>query len=274
MKIGEQLREAAQLINSDEGQLASEVLMRHILRVDRTGLYLAMEEEISPEQEAAFWGLVKRLKGGEALAYIIGHKEFYGVNFLVTPDTLIPRPETELVVDKVIELAKSYPEPYIADIGTGSGAIAISLALALPQAKIIATDISSQALMVANKNSQQYHTEDRVTLLEGDLLSPLPGPVDIIVANLPYVKSSEIPPESCEPKIALDGGEDGLELIGRLVKESHGLFRDSIVIEIGQGQQAQIEEMLTESFPGKPAQFYRDLNGIERLAVLSIQAIY
>lgn len=269
MKVRECLSRARKTRGCSDSQIEAEVLLRHVLGVDRTELYLAMDEDIGLEREICFWRLVQRLCDGEPLSYITGHKEFYGTDLLVSPATLIPRPETELLVDKVIKLARDCHEPVIADIGTGSGAIAISLAIALPQATIIATDISPEALAVARDNCRRQHLEKRIVLLEGDLLSPLAEPVDFIAANLPYVSSTELSHKSHEPRMALDGGKDGLEKISRLIKESHGYFRNSLVMEIGEGQQPRVEEALIKTFPGKEPQFCRDLRGVERIVVLS-----
>ena len=149
-------------------------------------------------------------------AYITGHREFYGLDFAVNSSVLVPRPETELLVEKALELARERSLSTIADIGTGCGAIAVSLAVNLPQTRIYATDISAPALEVALSNCRKHGVTDRVTLLEGDMLAPLPEPVDLIVANLPYVREPEMTGVNTlgfEPPLALNGGPDGLDKI-------------------------------------------------------------
>ena len=200
--------------NIEDARLESELLLRHTLKISQVQLYLDLDHELSPNHERTFWQLIKRRLGGEPTAYITEHREFYGLDFYVDPDVLIPRPESELLVETALDLIQNRPVPTIAEIGTGCGAIAISLALELPQAKIYATDISALALKVALFNCQRHGVVDRICLLHGDMLNPLPEPVDLIVANLPYVSKLEMPDSAnFEPLLALDGGSDGLEKI-------------------------------------------------------------
>ena len=191
--------------------------------IDRIQLYLDLDRELSPEKDEAFRQLLERRLSGEPAAYITGHREFYGLDFYVDPRVLIPRPESELLVEKALGLAQEHTLSTIADVGTGCGAIAISLALKLPQAKIYATDISAPALEVARFNCQK-HGVQKICLLQGDMLDPLPEPVDLIVANLPYVRESELAGVRFEPRLALDGGSDGLGKIRRLCRQAGGNF--------------------------------------------------
>jgi release factor glutamine methyltransferase len=247
--------------------LESELLLRQALKLSRVELYLDFDLKLSPQQETAFWGLVKRRLAGEPTAYISGHREFYGLDFAVTPSVLIPRPETELLVEKAINLARSYSLPTIADIGSGCGAIAISLALKLPRAKIYATDISASALKVARANCLKHSVTNRVSFLQGNMLEPLPRPVDLIVSNLPYVKEKEISDDSFEPVLALNGGVDGLESIRRLCHQLGGKLRPGgyLLLEIGQGQKVAVTSLLRGLFPLAEIEVTPDLSGIERV---------
>lgn len=198
--------------NIEDAPLECELLLRHALGISRVQLYIDLNHELSPELEESFWNLVKRCLSGEPTAYITGHREFYGLDFHIDPSVLIPRPESELLVEKCLSLAQNHTVSTIAEIGTGCGAIAISLALNLPQTKIYATDISAPALRVALLNCKKHGVVNRICLLQGNMLDPLPEPVDLIIANLPYVKESELlNSANFEPLLALNGGSGGLE---------------------------------------------------------------
>jgi len=256
--------------NIEDAALECELLLRHTLRISRVQLYSDLDHEISPEQEETFQHLIERRLNGEPTAYITGHREFYGLDFYVDPSVLIPRPESELLVEKALELAQNHTAPTIAEIGTGCGAIAVSLALNLPQAKVYATDISSPALKVALSNCQKHGVANRIRLLQGDMLDPLPEPVDIIVTNLPYVKESEINAEGFEPSLALNGGSDGLEKIRRLCLQlSNKLYPTGcLLLEIGQGQSRAVANFLHSLFPSAKIETTPDLSGIERVVSL------
>ena len=251
--------------------LEAELLLRHVLKINRTQLYLDLEQELSPQDEKAFGHLVERRLSGEPSAYIIGNREFYGLDFYVDSNTLIPRPESELLVETALTLARNRQLHTIADIGTGCGAIAVSLALELAQAKIYATDISPAALEVAAINCRRHGVDDRVSLLQGDMLEPLPEPVDLIIANLPYVGESELTP-SFEPLIALDGGADGTEIIAKLCLQTKGKLSGggSLLLEIGAGQSEAITALLRHLFPDSNVDVFTDLGGIERVVSLSL----
>ncbi|GAI02081.1 unnamed protein product, partial [marine sediment metagenome] len=216
-----------------------------------------------------------RRLNGEPTAYITGHREFYGLDFYVDPRVLIPRPESELLVETALGLAQNHPLFTIAEIGTGCGAIAISLALSLPEAKIYATDISAAALEVALVNCQKHGVIDRVHLLQGDMLDPVPEPVDLIIANLPYVKQSKLAPMSparFEPLLALDGGSDGTERIRQLCRQvdSKLLPGGFLLLEIGQGQRGAVIAFLHTIFPDGEIEVVPDLSGIDRVISLSL----
>ena len=259
--------------NVDDPSLESELLLRQVLNISRIELYLKLDHELSPEQGEKFWSLIKRRLLHEPTAYITGHREFYGVDFYVNPDVLIPRPESELLVEKTLEMAQSYPIPTIAEVGTGCGAVAISLALNLPQAEIYAIDISTAALEVALLNCQKHGVVNRVSFLEGDMLDSLSGPVDLIVANLPYVREAELSQVSTlnfEPFLALNGGPDGLEKIRRLGTQISDKLRPGgcLLLEVGQGQRRAVTAFLRNLFPSAKIEVTPDLSGIDRVVSL------
>lgn len=256
----------------EDAPLEAELLLRHTLKIDRTRLYLDLDQELSPEGFFAFGHLVERRLSGEPTAYITGRREFYGLEFYVNPHTLIPRPESELLVETALRLSQSQPVSTIADIGTGCGAIAVSLALELPRTRIYATDISLPTLEVALVNCQRHSVTDRIRLLQGDMLKPVPEPIDLIVANLPYVKESELTPQNFEPLLALDGGAEGTESIARLCRQAKSKLAGggSMLLEIGAGQGETITGLLKSLFPDGAVEVSRDFSGIERVISLSL----
>ena len=289
------LREALQSITQTlrraeiaDASVEAEVLLGHALGMSKTGLYTGPERSLSLAEEERLRRLVRRRLDHEPAAYILGQCEFYGTDFCVDCDTLIPRPETELLVQEAIELVRRVSRQgegcTIADIGTGCGAIAISLALALPRAKIYATDISPSALMVAEVNCRRHGVNGRVELLQGNLLEPLPEAVDMIVANLPYVKDREFVDLSLEirehePMIALAGGRDGLDKIREMLEQMRGkggVHLDEwpayLLLEIGQGQGEMVASLVNEHFPQASIELIPDLGGVERVAKINLEA--
>ena len=259
--------------NIEDTSLECELLLRHTLKISRVQLYLDLNCELSPKQEKTFRHLINRRLNGEPTAYITEHREFYGLDFYVDSRVLIPRPESELLVEMALNLAQNRTVSTIADIGTGCGAIAISLALNLPQAKIYATDISTAALDVARLNCQQHGVLSRIHLRQGDMLDPLPEPVDLIVANLPYVKEPEllsISPLNFEPRLALNGGSDGLEKIQQLCRQASSKLRPEgcLFMEIGQGQSNAVTTSLRNLFPSAKIELVSDLSSIDRVVSL------
>jgi release factor glutamine methyltransferase len=261
--------------NIEDALLESELLLRHVLKISQTQLYLDLDRELSPKQEKTFRNLIRRRLKGEPTAYITGHREFYGLDFRVNPDVLIPRPESELLVEKALQIARHHSLATIAEIGTGCGAIAISLAINLPRAKIYATDISAPALKVARTNCQKHGVTRRVHLLPGNMLDPLPETVDLIAANLPYVKESELPvyfPVSFEPVLALNGGPDGLDKIRQLSRQLNDKLRPGgyLLLEMGQGQQKAVTTLLSRLFPSAQIEVIPDLSSIDRVVSLCL----
>ena len=260
--------------NIENAPLECELLLRHTLKLSRTQLYLDLDQESNPKQEEAFRGFIKRRLNGEPTAYITGHREFYGLDFYVDHRVLIPRPESEQLVEIALSLAKNHHLLTTAEIGTGCGAIAISLSLSLPEAKIYATDISAPALKVALFNCQKHRVIDRVYLLQGDMLDPVPEPVDLIIANLPYVKESElarISPAKFEPLLALNGGSDGTQRIRKLCRQVGSKLRPNgyLLLEIGQGQGRAVTTFLHTLFPNGEIRVMSDLGGIDRVVSLT-----
>ncbi len=261
--------------NIEDATLESELLLRHTLKISRVQLYLDLDSELNSRQEKSFWQLIDRRLNGEPSAYITGYREFYGLDFYVDSSVLIPRPESELLVETALKLAQNRTIATIAEVGTGCGAIAISLALNLPPAKIYATDISAAALKTALLNCQQHGLADRICLRQGDLLDPLPEPVDLIVTNLPYLKESELPAvysANFEPLLALNGGSDGLEKIRRLCRQANNrLCPDGyLLLEIGQGQSGAVTGLLASLFPSAKVAVTPDLGGIDRVVSLTL----
>jgi release factor glutamine methyltransferase len=254
----------------EDSTLEAEILLRHVLKITRPQLYQRLDEEINSADEDSYYQLIERRRQGEPTAYITGHREFYGLDFYVNRNVLIPRPESELLVEKALEITSSRDIAIIVDVGTGCGAIAISLAKNLTETRIYATDISLPALKVAESNCRRHSVADRIELLQGDMLEPLSGPVDLIVANLPYVRKSEVMdsgPLSFEPVLALDGGRDGLSAIERLCRQAKEKITPGggILLEIGEGQANTVNDIIRELFPDARIEITGDYAGIERV---------
>lgn len=215
---------------------------------------------------------MQRRVAGEPLAYITGHREFYGLDFVVSPAVLIPRQETELLVDAALDFARGNADDSIsiADVGTGSGAIAVAVAHSLPQAHVHATDCSAAALQVAERNCRKHGVANRVSLLHGDLLDPLPLGVDLIVSNPPYIASRllpELPREvRREPQLALDGGEHGLDVIGRLIKQAPAKLNAGgrLILEISPEQLEAVRELARTFLPDAVVEHRNDLLELAR----------
>jgi release factor glutamine methyltransferase len=250
--------------------LEGEVFLRHILNLSRAKLYIDLNVAFDPAKKTNLDGLIKRRLEGEPLAYIINSREFYGLELFVDNRVLIPRPETELLVEESIRFCNGRPNVVLADIGTGSGAISISLAVHLPEVKIYATDISPQALEVARFNAQKQGVETRLTFLSGDLLEPIQTRLDAVIANLPYVKTSDwefMPSAAFEPRLALDGGESGLEQLFRLIDQLQNKVNPGgcVLLEIGMGQADAVTDYLKRAFPVARINVIKDLAEIERV---------
>ncbi|SHJ23115.1 peptide chain release factor N(5)-glutamine methyltransferase [Desulfofundulus thermosubterraneus] len=264
----------------DAAPLEAEVLLAHVTGMDRVGLYREAGRLLTREEEEKFQELLQRRAAGEPVAYLTGCREFMGLSFRVTRDVLIPRPETELLVETALELlgrGDGARELLLADVGTGSGAIAVSLAHYLGKGTIYATDISPAALAVATENARRHRVAGHIIFLAGDLLSPLqkvlpPGSLSLVAANLPYIPSAAVGrlmPDVAryEPHLALDGGCDGLELYRRLVPQARELLAPGgyLLMEIDPSQAPLMARLLPEGT--WCYQVRRDLASRERLVV-------
>ena len=261
-------------VSGADARLEAEVLLAHATGFTRTGLYRELARPINKQARQRYEALVERRLRHEPLAYIVGHKEFYGLDLLVDRRVLIPRPETEMLVEIAVERLRDGP-CLIADIGTGSGALAVALATHLPKATVYAVDSSHEALEVARENVRRHGMEARVLLLHGDLLEPLAGPVDAIVANLPYIPSARLAglqPEvaQSEPLEALDGGADGLAVYRRLLALSPVKLRPGgfLLAEIDAEQSQAAKTLAALLFPTAMTAVIPDYAGLPR--VLSI----
>jgi release factor glutamine methyltransferase len=275
---GRTLREAG----VSDAAAEAELLISHVLGMSKTQLYMQPEIQLTLTERERLHDLVRRRLDHEPAAYILGHLEFYGNDFCVDYRTLIPRPETELLVERAIKIGRCMSEPErritIADVGTGCGAIAISLALALPRAEIYATDASAPALQVADMNCRRYAVDGRVKLLHGNLLEPLPQLADMVVANLPYVRDGELaglPPEiqDYEPMLALSGGEDGLDKVRQMLQQMPGkLSREArCLLEVGQGQAETAASLIRKHFPQAGVESIADPGGIQRVVEATLR---
>jgi len=278
LNIKDALHKAACLLEKKSiktARLDAEVLLAYVLKCERYKLYVDFEKEITEKQASDFFSLIERRRLSYPVAYLVGKKEFMGIEFDVTEEVLIPRPDTEILVETAIDIMKEMGNEILAvDVGTGSGAIAVSIAYFLSNIQIIATDISEEALKIAEQNAKKHNVADKITFLKGSLLNPILENcinVDIIVANLPYIPSCDILNLSkevrYEPKIALDGGEDGLAYYRELLPQAHAALQQSgyLLIEIGCGQGEKICSLAGVDWDKK---IYKDLAGRERLVVL------
>jgi release factor glutamine methyltransferase len=229
--IQQTLRDAASRLAAagiDTARLDAEVLLRHVLRLDRTQLFLRYPEPMPAEAIEPFAVLVERRLAGEPVAYLTGAREFMGLPFRVGPGVLVPRPDTEPLVEWALDWLRNRPAATVVDIGTGSGAIAVSVAAHAPESftgRIMAVDLSPDALAIAQENADALLSRERrarLTVLQGSLTQPLSAPVDLLLANLPYLTPEQIadnPALDAEPRLALDGGADGLDLVREVIAD-------------------------------------------------------
>jgi release factor glutamine methyltransferase len=251
----------------------AEAFLIGILAQNRAWLLAHLEDSVPSREAGCYSSLLEQRASGQPVQYIQGACEFYGFPFRVTPDVLIPRPETEILVEKAILLARATDQPRILDIGTGSGAIAVALAKHVTGAHVVATDISRAALDIAKWNAGQNEVRDRICFLEGDLLEPVAGEqFAIVVSNPPYVAQHDrdsLPVEvrDFEPALALFAGEDGLAIYRKLIPAAFTALVAGgfVVLEIGYGQEDSVHTLLTSAGFAE-IEFTRDLQGIPRVA--------
>ena len=284
--IRETLTQATQQLTQaglQHPRLEAQVLLGHVLEVERATLYTYPNRQLTTEQEQRFNALLARRAQGEPVAYLTGHKEFYSLDFLVDSRVLIPRPETEHLVDEALKVIQNRlqagQQPIVADIGTGSGIIPITLAVQEPRLPYLyACDISSAALQVAHLNCQLHHVEQRVRLLQGNLLDPLPEPVDVLTANLPYVGTDEMSMldtdvRDYEPHLALFSGPQGLDLLQRFLLDAQqpGKLKPgaTLLLEIGYQQREPLTQLLQKIWPSASFRFMQDYGGYDRLLCIN-----
>lgn len=286
LKGMEVLRKGQRILESHNipaSRLEAELLMAHMLKCQRHDLYLMRDWDLDDAQAQRFFDLIYRRCEGCPIQYITNRQEFMGLEFYVDHRVLIPRADTEILVEHVIKRLSQREEPvHILDVGTGSGAIAVSLAIFLPGVRITAIDISAGALDVAKLNACRHGVQDRIAFLEGDLFSPLYGHYDVrsfdaVVSNPPYIPTQEIEGldrhiRDYEPRIALDGGHDGLKFYSRLAGEGLDWLKAGglLAVEVGYGQAQKVKSMLESTGCYGDIAIEKDLAGIERV-VLAIR---
>jgi release factor glutamine methyltransferase len=282
--VAQTLLQAAQTLSDagcDAPRLDAEVLLAHVLEQDRAWLYAHPEYSLDPNQFGDYQALIARRAEREPAAYLTGHKEFFGLDFVVTPGVLIPRPETERLVEialQMLEAGSSSETPAIVDVGTGSGAIAVALATHARAAHVVAADISAAALVIARQNVIRHGVAGRVDCLQGDLLAPLKGPFHLIVANLPYLSRADLaaaPPEVArwEPRLALEAGPDGLTDIRRLLATAASRLcpAGALLAEIGAGQGADVLALANQHFPRATVEIAQDYAGLDRVLIARLR---
>ena len=271
---------------SDTPQLDAIVLLSHVLGVNKAWLYAHPTRELTESEITQYEALVRRRMRSEPVAYLIGVKSFYGLDIAVDRNVLIPRPETELLVDRVLDYLGSLEGAghrlSVADVGTGSGAIAVALAANLPDLTVYAVDVSDAALAVAAQNVERHGVDGRVQLLSGQLLDPLSTQVDVIVANLPYIATADLDTlprqvRDYEPGLALDGGADGLAVIADLLAtlalpqgRSKLLPGGRVYLEIGAGQGDAARALVQDLLPDAEVAIAQDYAELDRLLIVAL----
>jgi release factor glutamine methyltransferase len=279
MTVGDAIAWGAELLDESDAPIRNSrsdatLLLRHVLAIPHAEIYAYRERPLTALQTEAFNALIQQRLHGAPMQYLTGEQEFFGLPFRVTPDVLIPRPETEHLVEAAIARLQHHPAPRIADVGTGSGIIAVALAHALPHASIVALDISPAALAVATQNAHHNHVAERICFVESDLLARAAEETfDAIVSNPPYIALSERPTlpvevRDYEPASALFAGPTGLEFYRRLIPSAHALLVPGgwLIMEIGHGQRDAIRSLL-EDQAWSTVEFIPDLQAIPRVAL-------
>jgi len=257
----------------ESARLEAEILLAHVLGCKRIDLYVRSEEQPADDKRTTFRELIKKRVDGCPVAYLVGQREFFQLNFAVTPAVLIPRPETELLVIEAIRLLKGKESSRVLDIGTGSGCIALSIAKQCPAARITASDKSEQALAIATRNAATHRLGEHVRFVQGDLFVPIGDETfDLIISNPPYIATAEIETldrdvRDFEPRTALDGGADGLGIYRRLIAEtpSHLAPGGSLLLEIGATQESAVHELLKATGRFTEVKTHRDAQKLPRV---------
>jgi len=264
--------------NIDSPKLKARLLLQYILKITREQIIIYDNKEITSQQERAYMQNIEKLIKGIPLQHITNMQEFMKMNFYVNSNVLIPRPDTEVLVEEVIKLGKGKRNPSILDLCTGSGAIAVSIAKYLPNAKVYASDISKEALEVAKINANNNDVADRIEFINSDLFEKMKGmKFDIIVSNPPYIKTSVIKTldeeVKKEPMLALDGGKDGLDFYRRIVEEaySHLKFESYLCFEIGYDQKEEVTEIIKNAKTYSGTYCKKDLYENDRVIVTKVE---
>ena len=270
MKIKELLEYGKNnLIEKEEPYKLSKMLLKSILHIDTTYLLINSEKEITKEIENKYKKGIHDLKSGKPLQYITNKQEFMGLDFYVDENVLIPQPDTEILVEETIKIAKEYNKPKVLDLCTGSGAIAVSIKKYVPEAEVFASDISIKALQLAKINN----IDNNINFIESNLFENINNEFDIIVSNPPYIRTEEIKSLSKEvqnePLIALDGGQDGLNFYRDIIKQAHNYLKSNgkLCLEIGDEQKDAITQILKSNFNYTNIKYYKDLQGNDRVII-------
>jgi release factor glutamine methyltransferase len=261
-------------LHSDTPDLDTQLLLSEVLGRTRTWVLAHPEVKLEEIQKQTFLRDISRCEAGEALPYVLGWWGFFGRRFRLNPEVLIPRPETELLIEEALCFLIDHPGERMAiDIGTGCGCIAVTLAVEAPNLYMVATDLERDALRVARNNAIDHHVLPRIWFLQADLLSPLDASFDLICANLPYIPTedlSDLVVAEREPRLALDGGEGGTQVIRRLMTQIPGLLKPHgrVLLEIGADQAGTIHAIIQETLPSSTIEIHQDLAGRDRLLVI------
>ena len=276
ISLGQALSQSKQQLkhHSQSPGLDAQVLLAHILDKKRAWVLAHPEYILTEYQKVAFQMSLNALMHGIPLPYIIGEWEFFGLPFKVSPDVIIPRPETELLVERAIAWLQANPKRRnMAEAGTGTGCISISIAKYIADINITAIDISFSALKIAELNAFRHEIDGQIAFMKNDLLNKLKGPFDLICANLPYIPSERLPSLDIygkEPTLALDGGEDGLAAIGRLILDAPSKLSKGglILLEIDESHAEKAQNLAQEAFPEASIEVQSDLAGLTRLLLI------
>lgn len=256
--------------NIDEAHSKARRLLAFTLNVPKEYLIINNEKELSKQDFEHYKNYITRLINGEPIQYIIGKQEFMGIEFNVNKDVLIPQPDTEILVEETIKIAKEYNKPKVLDLCTGSGAIAVSIKKYVPEAEVFASDISIKALQLAKINN----IDNNINFIESNLFENINNEFDIIVSNPPYIRTEEIKSLSKEvqnePLIALDGGQDGLDFYRDIIKQAHNYLKSNgkLCLEIGDEQKDAITQILKSNFNYTNIKYYKDLQGNDRVIIV------
>lgn len=258
----------------EDASIIAKILIQYVLKIDKNKIIIEKEKEVEKIKEEEYKKYIKEIVQGKPIQYIINNQEFMKLNFFVNENVLIPQPDTEILVEKVLEIVKKNMESKILDICTGSGAIGISLAYYINKAKLTLADISSKALEISKINAKRNNVEEKIKFINSDMFEKIEEKYNIIVSNPPYIKTNIIPTldkqVQNEPYIALDGGKDGLKFYRILIDEApKHLEKDGILIfEIGYDQKEDIENLVKENKNYKSMQVIKDLSQNDRVVIL------